>query len=103
MTTERWLLVLVAPIDRPSFCDRGESTACCWNPDGKKCCSADMEQAERDASPGAALLSEVLAARDEWHAAGEGTLREDAATIRLIAALDKLGPAQPCQPGEHHE
>lgn len=93
MTTGRWALVPVGPIDRPAFCDRGESRQCCWDNSGVKCCSADIEQARRDAEPGAALLAEVLAARDEWHAAGEGTLREDAATIRLIAALEKLGPA----------
>ena len=45
------------------------------------------------ASPGAALLAEVLAARDAVTAAPRHSNEEDAALIRLFAALDKLGPA----------
>ena len=44
-------------------------------------------------SPGSALLAEVLAARGEVTAAPRHSNEEDAALIRLFAALDKLGPA----------
>ena len=44
-------------------------------------------------SPGAALLAEVLAARDAWYDSGDGTDRESLAIVRVMTALDKLGPA----------
>jgi hypothetical protein len=97
MTTTRWTLVPVGPIDRPAFCDRGESRQCCWDNSVVKCCSADIEQARRDAEPGAALLAEVLAARDALNLIvdDENTSAFDILqpTYALLAALDKLGPA----------
>ena len=42
------------------------------------------------ASPGAALLAEVLAARDAFPGDPKGW---DKRLVRLLAALDKLGPA----------
>lgn len=44
-------------------------------------------------SPAAALLTEILAARDEYCLTSNGSHEEDQALYRLIAALAKLGPA----------
>lgn len=90
--TTKWALVPVEPIDRPSFCDRGESTACCFREDKEKYCCADREQERRDAKPGAALLAEVLAARDTVKASPY-SIPDMRLYVRLLAALDKLGPA----------
>lgn len=54
---------------------------------------AGLHSAMIQASPGAALLAEVLAARDACHAAPHRSSEEDRALIRLFRALDKLGPA----------
>ena len=60
----RFALVPVEPIERPSFCDHGESRQCCWDYSGTKCCQADRAQSERDASPGNDLLQRIVRARD---------------------------------------
>lgn len=79
MTTERWALVPVEAT--PEMEDR------LWRP------ALTVDDAWRDmlaASPGAALLAEVLAARDALPGDPEGFNKR---LGRLLAALDKLGPA----------
>jgi len=81
MTTERWALVPVEPNGEQIDAGRRYNT------------TRNVYEAMIQASPGAALLAEVLAARDALHAANNAPARR-VAIHDLLAALGKLGPAQ---------
>ena len=91
MTTERWALVPVEPTQEALKAIRfGDQTN-----------NRPTYAAVIAASPGAALLAEVLAARDEANDTFDHLPFQQAvdahllATRRLMSALDKLGPVQP--------
>ena len=83
MTTERWALV---PVEATILQRLEMAKADDESSDRYRKMSAAMIQA----SPGAALLAEVLAARDAFPGDPKGW---DKRLVRLLAALDKLGPA----------
>jgi hypothetical protein len=96
MTTERWALVPVEPTDAM---DSAAEMALCGSIGGYEhgCWRSAWRAAMIETSPGAALLAEVLAARDALNLivddenAGPFEMLEP--TYALLAALDKLGPA----------
>ena len=103
MTTERWALVpveatpeminsgyAVRPVGQfiPGFTAR-ESVDYCEKHYGRQTLG-NRYTAMLAESPGAALLAEVLAARDAFPGDPKGW---DKRLVRLLAALDKLGPA----------
>ena len=94
MTTERWALV-------PKMSNAvQEDAGLKWlanfqhmRKQDKRNAMAQAYDAMIQASPGAALLAEVLAARDAVKAVPYG-IPDTRLYVQLIAALDKLGPAQ---------
>ena len=106
MTTERWALVpveatpeminsgyAVRPVGQfiPGFTAR-ESVDYCEKHYGRQTLG-NRYTAMLAESPGAALLAEVLAARDAVKAVPYG-IPDTRLYVQLIAALDKLGPAE---------
>ena len=99
MTTERWALV---PIESTlEMLDAGETAANALNINGSVSDAAvdGAYSAMIQASPGAALLAEVLAARDAYLSAmrdggnsREGCKNRSDTHFALFTALDKIAP-----------
>ena len=91
----KFALVLVDPIYRPSCCDKGESTGCCFAEGHPQYCLADIEQKERDAmladSPGNDLLKRIVRARDIAGSCQHGTPEWLNAVDELYLTLNELG------------
>lgn len=87
----RFAVVPIKAIERPSFCDHGESRQCCWDNSGTKCCQADRAQAERDASPGSDLLQRIVCSLESAHGVllNEGFNRDAAEVQAILDALQK--------------